>query len=198
MAQRLTRTQQQQRTRQLLLSAAERLFAERGIHQTSLDDVAAEAGLTKGAIYANFDGKTGLVDEILAGRNADDHVPTAGSVSDALHRIGEAYGFNILLPEHRRFAMAFVEFWLYSMRNPAAGDTVAQWLRTAREETAKQIAEQADGQPALPPEQLAALVLALEIGVSLQHLIDPEAVPADLYAVGLAAIADSDRPTRPH
>jgi hypothetical protein len=81
------------------------------------------------------------------------------------------------------------------MRNPAAGDTVAQWLRTARAENLKQIAEQTDGEPAMPPEQLAALMLALEIGVSLQRLIDPETVPADLYAAGLAAIANPDRPT---
>ncbi|WCN79547.1 TetR/AcrR family transcriptional regulator [Micromonospora sp. LH3U1] len=189
MAPRLTRTQQQQRTRQLLINAAERLFAERGIHQTSLDDVAAEAGLTKGAIYANFDGKSGLVDAILAGRNADGHEPAAGSASDVLHRLGESFGSNILLPEHRRFAMAFLEFWLYSMRNPTSGDTVAQWLRSAREANLKQIAEQTDGEPAMPPEQLAALLVALEIGVGLQHLIDPENVPADLYAAGLAAIA---------
>jgi AcrR family transcriptional regulator len=196
MAQRLTRAQQQQRTRQLLISAAEQLFAERGIHQTSLDDVAAEAGLTKGAIYANFDGKSGLVAAILAGHNADAHVPAAGSVSDVLRRLSESYGSNILLPEHRRFAMAFLEFWLYGMRNPASGDTVAQWLRSARETNLKQIAEQADGDPVMPPEQLAALMLALEIGVGLQHLIDPETVTADLYGVGLAAIVNPQRSGR--
>lgn len=192
MAQRLTRAQQQRRTRQLLISAAERLFAEHGIHQTSLDDVAAEAGLTKGAIYANFDGKSGLVAAILAGHNADAHEPFTGTVSDVLRRLGESYGSNILLPEHRRFAMAFVEFWLYSMRNPASGDAVAQWLRRARESNLKQIAEQAGCEPVMPPEQLAALMVALEIGVGLQHLIDPDSVPADVYAAGLTAIMKPD------
>ncbi|WP_253759652.1 TetR/AcrR family transcriptional regulator [Nonomuraea thailandensis] len=36
------------------------MFAERGIQGASVDEVAAEAGLTKGAVYSNFDGKEDL------------------------------------------------------------------------------------------------------------------------------------------
>ncbi|MGN9809247.1 TetR/AcrR family transcriptional regulator [Micromonospora sp. BQ11] len=200
MGERLTRAQQQQRTRQRLLAAAEALFAERGIHQTSLDEIAAEAGLTKGAIYANFDGKNGLLAAILQRRNADDHAPATGdgvSVDGWLRQLGDSYGSNISLPEMRRFAMAFVEFWLYSMRTPAAGDAVAGWLRTVRETNAKEITEQTGGDLPMPAEHLATLMLALEIGVGLQHLIDPEGVPADFYALGLSAIVGADQDRQP-
>ncbi|MEJ2503936.1 MAG: TetR/AcrR family transcriptional regulator [Gemmatimonadota bacterium] len=44
-----------------LLDAAFRVFAVQGYRATRLDEVAAEAGLTKGAIYYHFDGKEDLL-----------------------------------------------------------------------------------------------------------------------------------------
>ncbi|MEO3776723.1 TetR/AcrR family transcriptional regulator [Micromonospora sp. B11E3] len=193
MGERLTRAQQQQRTRQRLLDAAETLFAERGIHQTSLEEVAAEAELTKGAIYANFDGKHGLLAAILE-RRYTDQVADAGLAVDpgaAADSLGDSYESVISLPETRRFAMALLEFWLYSMRTPAARDAMAQWLQAVREHNAKRITERTGGQPPIPASQLAILMTALDVGVALQHLIDPEGVPADVYALGLKAIMDS-------
>src|SRR5258706_3523651 len=47
-------------TRAALLVAARELFGERGYAATSLDDVVARAGVTKGALYHHFRGKTEL------------------------------------------------------------------------------------------------------------------------------------------
>ena len=44
-------------TRTLLVEAGLRLFAERGLELTTLDDVAEAAGFTKGAIYRQFPSK---------------------------------------------------------------------------------------------------------------------------------------------
>lgn len=52
-------------TRRALLDAAARLFAERGFARTSLDDVAADARVTKGAIYHHFSSKTGLFEVLF-------------------------------------------------------------------------------------------------------------------------------------
>src|SRR3954453_5514567 len=54
------REERRRRTRQDLLEAATRVFAARGFGGASIDDVAAEAGYTSGAIYANFAGKEDL------------------------------------------------------------------------------------------------------------------------------------------
>src|SRR5262245_9197198 len=59
------RRQGREATRSGLLDAAERLWAEHGIHGASLDDIAAAAGLTKGAVYSNFTGKTDLLLAVL-------------------------------------------------------------------------------------------------------------------------------------
>ena len=54
---RTPRQERRAQTRAALLDAAERLWAERGIRGASLDEIAAQAGLTKGAVYSNFAGK---------------------------------------------------------------------------------------------------------------------------------------------
>jgi AcrR family transcriptional regulator len=47
-------------TRQKILSAAERVFYAKGVSNTTLEDVAKEAGVTRGAIYWHFSNKTDL------------------------------------------------------------------------------------------------------------------------------------------
>ena len=52
-------------TRRALLDAAADLFTERGFARTSLDDVAAVARVTKGAIYHHFGSKPGLFEALF-------------------------------------------------------------------------------------------------------------------------------------
>src|SRR5438105_2842106 len=57
---RLTRQEQQERTRVALLDASIALFIERGIEATTIEDVVAAAGFTRGAFYSNFESKEEL------------------------------------------------------------------------------------------------------------------------------------------
>gem|GEM_PF-1114905 len=76
-----------QQTKALLLSVADRLFAERGFAQTSIRDLATAAGVTSGAIYGHFRDKADLLAEVIHQRitseleseaigAASDHVQT--------------------------------------------------------------------------------------------------------------------------
>src|SRR5690242_9532196 len=47
-------------TREQLLDAAERVFCEQGVARTSLAEVAAAAGVTRGAVYWHFKDKADL------------------------------------------------------------------------------------------------------------------------------------------
>jgi len=53
------------RTRLRILSSALRLFSERGFGQVTIDDVMADADLTRGAFYAHFDSKEHLYAESI-------------------------------------------------------------------------------------------------------------------------------------
>lgn len=61
----ISRHRRKAETRALLLEAGLRLFAERGFELATLDEVAGEAGFTKGAIYRQFPTKTAFVLTLL-------------------------------------------------------------------------------------------------------------------------------------
>ena len=52
-------------TRELILDAAERVFHQRGVSRTSLQEIAKDAGLTRGAIYWHFQNKADVFDAML-------------------------------------------------------------------------------------------------------------------------------------
>ena len=57
-------------TRDRLLKAATAVFSERGYDGAGVQEIARRAGLTTGAIYANFSGKAALLFEAIRGRSA--------------------------------------------------------------------------------------------------------------------------------
>ena len=67
---RLTRAERKEDTRARLLASAARVFARRGFHAASVEEVAEDAGFSKGAVYSNFESKTELgiavIDELHA------------------------------------------------------------------------------------------------------------------------------------
>ena len=67
---RLTRAQRRQQTRARLLDAAGQVFARRGFHAATVDEVAEAAGYTKGAVYSNFANKDELFLALLDQRLA--------------------------------------------------------------------------------------------------------------------------------
>jgi AcrR family transcriptional regulator len=64
------RRRPEERPRQIL-EAAFKVFGVRGLHQATLDDVAREAGITKGTIYLYFPSKTALFGAMLKSRVSD-------------------------------------------------------------------------------------------------------------------------------
>ncbi|MFC4762009.1 TetR/AcrR family transcriptional regulator [Dyella koreensis] len=79
---RLTREESRDQTRQRLLDAAAVIIAKKGLPATSVEDIAARAGYTRGAFYSNFDSKTDLFIELLK-RDHDD-------IQDQLQQILDA------------------------------------------------------------------------------------------------------------
>jgi AcrR family transcriptional regulator len=59
------------RNRQRVLDAAARLFAERGVDCTSMDDIAQAAGVGKGTLYRRFQDRAGLAIAVLSTREAE-------------------------------------------------------------------------------------------------------------------------------
>src|SRR3954454_18038481 len=121
MANVLTRRERQEQTREGLLEAAARVFARRGYQRASVDEIAAEAGFTTGAVYSNFAGKEELF-LALADRQVEDRVAEIRAVADAAER-GERPGgeaadqFREFLERDPDWPLLFYEFWSFGIRN---------------------------------------------------------------------------------
>ncbi|WP_409674670.1 TetR/AcrR family transcriptional regulator [Paracoccus sp. (in: a-proteobacteria)] len=108
---RRTRAEMMEGTRRRLLASARGSFAEKGFAATSMDDLTAAAGLTRGALYHNFGDKRGLfaavVDQIdaeMAGR-AGTVGAAAGTLWGGLLAEGCAYIEMALDPEVQRIVL---------------------------------------------------------------------------------------------
>lgn len=94
----LKERQREERER-LILEAAEKLLLERGYHETSIDDIAARVGISKGTVYLHFASKEDLVFALLTrGMRAflqriDDILSGTGTAREKLATlIEQAYG----------------------------------------------------------------------------------------------------------
>ncbi len=186
---RLTREEKKARTRAQLIDAAATVFARRGFVAASLDEVAEEAGLTKGAVYSNFDSKEDLFQAVLDER-FDEPMQQGAEVIDRAsgtteeHAMAGARMFIDAVEQERELFLLALEFHIYVARHPE----FAPAYRARYREQLAQVAElirRAHGGTGdlplpLPAEQMAIAVEALSQGIELQKLADPDGVPDDL------------------
>lgn len=106
-----TRSQMVEETKAKLIDAARKAFAAKGYAAASMDDLTAEAGLTRGALYHNFGDKKGLlqavVDQIDAEMLARSHAARdrAPTLWEGLLAEGAAYIEMALEPEIQRIVL---------------------------------------------------------------------------------------------
>jgi AcrR family transcriptional regulator len=181
----LTPERRRAQTRRHLLDAAALVFARKGFHGATIDEVAQTAGFTKGAVYSNFDSKEDLffalvddrierqfsiVSEVLASSSHDR--TTQLPLMRDLFRSGAVFADD-------NWEMLHLEFVLYAKRNPGAAEKLAARAAREREFVAQLIEEEHASfglTPAFPAAQLAELSLALFGGLSVHRLIDPSSV----------------------
>jgi AcrR family transcriptional regulator len=185
----------QERTRSSLLDAAGRVFARHGYHAATLEDVAAEAGFTKGAVYSNFESKEGLflalVDVEMAKRLEEiGSVIDAGASPGALGEEAERQ-FQRFIREESHWPLLFYEFFSYGARNGELRNEFIKRRRTMHRVIADGITRQADElefELPLPAEQIAVAMEALMNGLAFNRVIDPDSVPDGLFGLALSRL----------
>ncbi len=194
-ADRLTREEKKAQTRRRLLEAATEVFARRGFAAATLDEVAEEAGLTKGAVYSNFESKDDLVfavlDDNFERRLHDivDRVDVDASLEEQIRSAGRMLAARN--QEEEWLLLLSFEFLTYAARNP---EFRARYDATHREslrimtETIRENAMQRGISTPLPPEQFAIVTNALAVGLEIEKLQNPDGVPDDLFATVLSLL----------
>ena len=118
---RRTRKEQQAHTRSCLMKSAARVFARRGLQQASIDEVAEDAGFTKGAFYANFKSKEELflamLDERFAGRIEEIDRATGDDSEPEEQARRAGIDFSHYLAADPEWQRLFFEFAAHAARN---------------------------------------------------------------------------------
>src|SRR3712207_5400887 len=112
-----------EQTRREILDAAARAFAQRGLHGASVETVAAEAGLSTGAVYSNFKGKEDLFltlyEERIAAR-ARDLRAAVGEADDAGEALtAAAANVTRIFRTEPEWLLLYFEFALHAARDKA-------------------------------------------------------------------------------
>jgi TetR/AcrR family acrAB operon transcriptional repressor len=94
-------------TRSRLIAGAARVFARRGYGEATLDEVAEEAGLTKGAVYWHFASKSDLYLALLEERVKQEAAALPAAIGEAADSPEPLTGLTRLL--ERQFALAYAE-----------------------------------------------------------------------------------------
>ena len=200
----LTPERRRAMTREHLIEAAAVVFARDGYYGASLDDVAATAGFTKGAVYSNFKSKEDLflalidhrIETQMAAFATELDAPAA-SAGEQLPRIQDLIERTF---DQNEGALHY-EFMAYAARNPETRAKLAARARRARDATIRLIADEHERMgtvPAYPIPVLAQMMLALFDGFAGLWFLDPELVDENMLREVLTFLyANIDRPAPP-
>jgi AcrR family transcriptional regulator len=164
-------------------AAAEKVFAERGFTGATMQEIAAEAGISAGAIYRYFPGKEALIHAL----NNDRHIEH-GKIVDAIRSKGDtkqvltglADTFFSPLEDPQSFLDQCIEFELVSeaRRNPEIRRTVSQGYDTmVASFTAVIRRGQAEGaiSKSVDAESVARIMIASFEGLTMQLAVGQKA-----------------------
>jgi len=186
-AQRLLRAERKERTKAELVEAARAVFLRRGFHAASLDEIAEEAGYTKGAVYSNFAGKDDLflavLDEYYSRRAETyrDFIFDQDDIEDSYRAVARYWrDANEREPEMARL---IAEFLVHASRH----EPLRSAARRVREQGMEAIAALVDAlaarhgvEFALPTREVVRGSGALNRGLAIEQLIDPD-LPGEVF-----------------
>jgi len=194
---RLSRAEQVERNRALVLDAARRVFLARGYHSATLEQIADEAGFSKGVVYSQFDSKADLFLALLEARideRAAENARLAGFLP------GGEQGLLALVDHLARgdqatpgWLLLVIEFRVHAARDAELSRRYAAVHARTVEALAGVLAAvfARNGQaPAAEPRRLAELALAFSFGAALEQATDPAALGGRQMAAQLAQVLE--------
>jgi AcrR family transcriptional regulator len=178
------------------LAAAERVFFERGFQGASLEAVAEEAGLTKGAVYSRFESKADLFLAYQEERNER----TIRRFAQRLPQLGPGdrpvdlvvgYWREKLLRDPPEHSLLVIEFWASACRDPE----VHRRFSDQHERVMAGVAEALEAAAArlgvtlpLPALELVRLSTGIAHGLALEQLMNREKVDARMIELAFMPI----------
>lgn len=183
-------------TRARILEASIKLFSNRGYNAASVDDICAEAGVSKGAFYHHFESKQALFLALLDSwlKTIDNAVAAAKdkTVPEAFMQITEAFPY--IFESAGGHLPMFLEFCLQASRDKKVWDaSIAPYRRYHKYFTSlirKGVDEGSFVE--VDPEIASRLIVSMAMGLLLQSLLDPRGAKWENVARESAAMLVSN------
>lgn len=175
------------------MESAAKLFARRGLRETSIDDVAEEAGFSKGAFYAHFKSKEELflamLDDRFAERLAEleDALASDEPPEQQAHKAGADYARHI--SADLEWERLFFEFAAYALRNEDFRQellTRYAAIRARMLDLYQRRAARVQFVSPVPLEEVVLMTCAMTDGFALNRLLESGMVEDDIYSRMLA------------
>jgi AcrR family transcriptional regulator len=202
-----TPERRRERTREALLDAAASVFAKRGFHGASLDEIAETAGYTRGAIYKHFADKEELLHEVCVRINERlfaeyDEVPNIDKPFAEFTDVTEVVDhWRRMVERDTEFRVVMLEFLLHAVRNPQARKRALEFRSATREQLAEYLAQRTPdrGDVPLSSADLAGVFGIMSDGFAQEALLDPDAarlygITLDLVVRGIRSYLDNSEP----
>jgi TetR/AcrR family transcriptional regulator, transcriptional repressor of aconitase len=157
-----------------ILAAARRCFVRDGFHQTSMQDLVREAGMSSGAVYRYFPGKDAMI-VAIAEENLDQIVAIVQESVAHGGDLGAALAAALEFASSRHtddgFAAIALVVWSEALRNPALATRLRESFDAAGEALAETARASSPGGAEPAPDVLAKTLLCVLPGYLLQVAI---------------------------
>ncbi len=179
-----------ERTRKALITAAARLIEEKGYHNITLEQVAALAGMSRGAIYGNFKDRDELFMAVLESRWQPIIPPfkTGATLKEQMRFLADAV--IAAAPARQAMALRALEFQIYALTHPQMQAKLerysAEGYRMAEQGLLRFIA--AKDLP-IPPAHFVRLLNALTEGLLFERFQAPREITDEVIRSAFDALA---------
>ena len=191
------RRPRREEVRRRLLEAASETFLEKGYLDSTLDDIARRAGLSKGAVYSNFESKQEVVGLLLKQRIERMREVIAAATDRAAAQEKGRTSASVMadnLIADADWVQFVLEFASRAGRDASVREIYAPFLRVQRHEVTKAVEEALADGPQHDGDYAAlvgTIIVALRNGLALAHAADPEQIDAEVIERALDEVLTS-------
>jgi AcrR family transcriptional regulator len=194
---RLSREDSRDQTRHRLLDAAHQLVSKKGLDATSVEDITAAAGYSRGAFYSNFDTKHDLFIELLRRDHEKGSAEFMALMRDEIPldeiRIGTSRLYSNYCRNHESF-MSWTEARMLGTRDAKFRAKLNALMQEKRDQITGFIEyfyERAGTKPPVAPAAMAMGFMSLIEGVKLFELSSPNDMTPEIAQTILTLFMDS-------
>ncbi len=170
--------QRSEETRSKIIESAIKLFSSRGFNIASVDDICADAGISKGAFYHHFESKQALFLALLDGwlKIIDNAIEASKdkSAPETFMQMTEAFPY--IFETAGNHLPMYMEFWLQASRDEEIWQATVAPYRRYHKYFAALIQKGIDEGSFVEvnPDIAARLIVSTAMGLLLQSLLDPK------------------------